>query len=182
MSEHLKEEVIIPYLDQRLSAAERAPVDAHLAACAACRAQVEELRALVGVLSEWPAVAASPSFDAALRARVAQEAEQGTGWFVLRPAWGAALAAAVLLAVAVAFWQPAEVELPPAPEPPRVTVAPHPRTPSSPTQEQPVQPETNGTDELAVLDNPVLLDNYRLLAEFDILFEATEEKEEGKTL
>lgn len=181
MNEHLKEEVILPYLDGRLSAAERAPVEKHLSVCAACRAQVEELRAVVGVLGEWPAVAPSPSFDAALRARVAQEAEQGTGWFALRPAWGAALAAAVVLAVAVAVWQPAQVEPPPVPQAPGVAVAPQPRTPSTPTQEQPVQPETNGTDELAVLDNPELLDNFKLLAEFDILFEVEEEKE-GKTL
>ncbi|HEX9764934.1 MAG TPA: zf-HC2 domain-containing protein [Candidatus Acidoferrales bacterium] len=177
MSEHLKEEVIVPFLDGRLSAAERTPVETHLAACAACRAQVEELRAVVGVLGEWPAVLPSPSFDAALRARVAQEAEQGTGWFVLRPAWGAALAAAVVMAAAIAFWPPESTELPPLPQAPGVAVAPQPRTP----QEQPVQPETNGSDELAVLDNPEVLDNFKLLAEFDILFEA-EEEEEGKTL
>jgi len=181
MSEHLKEEVILPFLDGRLSAAERAPVTEHLAACAACRAQVEELRAVLSALGEWPGVAPSPSFDAALRARVAQEAEQGTGWFVLRPAWGAALAAAVVMAAAIALWPPESTELPPLPPAPGVAVAPHARTPGATTQ-QPVQPETNGSDELAVLDNPVLLDNYKLLAEFDILFEVEEEKEEGKTL
>lgn len=179
MSEHLKEEVLLPYLDGRLSAAERAPVEAHLAACVACRAQVEELRAVVGVLGEWPAVAPSPSFDAALRARVAQEAEQGTGWFVLRPAWGAALAVAVVMAAAIALWPPENTELPPVPPPPGVAVAPQPGRQAQP---QPVQPETNGSDELAVLDNPEVLDNFKLLSEFDILFEAEEEKEEGKTL
>ncbi len=178
MSEHLKEEVIIPFLDGRLDPGERGPLEAHLAACAACRAHVQELRTVMGVLGEWPAVAPSPSFDAALRQRVAQEAEQGSGWFVLRPVWGAALAAAVVLAVALTFWQPADVEPPPVPQAPGVAVAPQPRTP----QEQAVQPETNGSDELAVLDNPEVLDNFKLLAEFDILFEVEEEKEEGKTL
>ena len=179
MSEHLKEENIVPFLDGRLDPAERGPVEAHLAACAACRAQVEELRAVVGVLGEWPGVSPSPSFDAALRARVAQEAEQGSGWFALRPAWGAALAAGVVLAVAVASWQPGEVEPPPLPEAPGVAVAPQ---PSPPAGTQPTQPETNGSDELAVLDNPEVLDNFKLLSEFDILFEVEEEKEEGKTL
>jgi anti-sigma factor RsiW len=179
MSEHLREEVIIPYLDGRLSAAERGPVEAHLGACAGCRAQVDELRAVVGVLGEWPGVSPSPSFDAAVRARVAQEAEQGTGWFVLRPAWGAALAAAVVIAFALAMWQPAEVEPPPLPSAPQVALQPQPRqTP----QQTPAQPGTNGSDELAVLDNPEVLDNFKLLSEFDILFEVEEEKEDGKTL
>ncbi|MGH9777374.1 MAG: anti-sigma factor family protein, partial [Candidatus Acidiferrales bacterium] len=74
MSEHLKEEVMVPFLDGRLDPAERGPLEAHLAACADCRAHVDELRAVVGALGEWPAVLPSPSFDAALRARVAQEA------------------------------------------------------------------------------------------------------------
>ncbi len=179
MNEHLKEEVIIPFLDGRLSVAERAPVEAHLAGCAACRAQVDELLALVGVLGEWPGVAPSPSFDAALRARVAQEAEEGSGWFVLRPAWGAALAAAIVLAAAIGLWRPAEVEPPPVPPAPGVAVAPQPR--QSP-QQAPTQPATNGSDTLAVLDNPEVLDNFKLLSEFDILFEVEEENEAGKTL
>ncbi len=182
MSEHLKEEVIIPFLDGRLSAAERAPVEAHLAACAACRAQVDELRALVGVLGEWPAVAASPSFDAALRARVAQEAEERSAWLVLRPAWGAALAAAVVLAAGVALWPPEEVELPPVPPAPGVAVAPQPRQSPQQAPTLPLQPAANGSDALAVLDNPEELDNFKLLSEFDILFEVEEEKETGKTL
>ena len=87
------------------------------------------------------------------------------------------MAAAVVMAAAIAFWPPESTELPPLPQAPGVAVAPQPRTP----QEQAVQPETNGSDELAVLDNPEVLDNFKLLAEFDILFEA-EEEEEGKTL
>ena len=41
---------------------------------------------------------------------------------------------------------------------------------------------TNGADELAVLDQPVVLDNFKLLSEFDILFEVEEGNEGGKTL
>jgi hypothetical protein len=140
---------------------------------------VDELRAVVGVLGEWPAVAPSPDFDAALRARVARETEQGAGWFVLRPAWGAALAAAVVIAFAVGLWPPAEIELPALPQPPGVAVAPQPGQTPQPT---PAQPEASETDELAVLDNPEVLDNLKLLSEFDILFEVEEENEGGKTL
>jgi anti-sigma factor RsiW len=195
MSEHLKEEVIIPFLDGRLSAAERAPLQAHLAACAACRAQVDELRAVVGVLGEWPAVAPSPDFDAALRARVSEETPHFVSLYHDLPliermalSWRAASwrsitahALAWAIVISMGFWgwwanSPAPAP-PPVPAPPAVAVAPQPRpTPS------PVQPEMNGSDELAVLDNPEVLDNFKLLSEFGILFEVEEDKEEGKTL
>src|SRR5512145_1349288 len=116
MSEHLKEESIIPYLDGRLSAAERQALGAHLSVCAECRERVDELRAVMSTLGEWTLEPPSPAFDAALRARLAEEAEQGSGWLVLRPIYGAALAAAVVLASAVALWPPQTVEAPPLPQ------------------------------------------------------------------
>ena len=181
MNEHLKEEVIVPYLDGRLSVAERAQLDTHLASCGACRERVDELRALMGALAEWTLEQPSPSFDAALRARLAKEAEQGTGWLSLRPIYGAALAAGVVIAAAVALWPPVTVELPPLPQAPGVAQAPQPNQPSAPTLPRASQPQNNGTDALAVLDNSVLLENYDLLTQFDILFEPTSE-EKGKTL
>jgi len=181
MSEHLQEESLVPYLDGRLSAAERARLGTHLAACAECRERVDELRALMGALAEWTLEQPSPAFDAALRARLAEEAEQGTGWLSLRPIYGAALAAAVVIASAVALWPPA-TELPPLPQAPGVAQAPQPGQPSTTTPAQPSQPKSNGTDALAVLDNSVLLENYDLLTQFDILFEPTAEEKEGKTL
>jgi len=70
MSKHLKEAEIIPYLDARLSDAERQRLDRHLADCSACRMQMAEFRALLGVLEEWKAVEPSPAFDAAVRERL----------------------------------------------------------------------------------------------------------------
>lgn len=177
MSEHLKEESIIPYLDGRVSAAERETLGAHLSVCAECRERVEELRAVMGALAEWQLEPPSPAFDSALRARLAEEAEQGSSWLVLRPIYGAALAAAVVLASAVALWPPQTVEAPPLPQPPGVAVAPQPTQPSvTPT------PQSNGTDALAVLDSAVLLENYDMLTQFDILFEPVAEEKKGKTL
>ena len=180
MSEHLKEESIIPYLDARLSAAERESLDAHVAGCAACRERVEELRAVMRTLAEWTLEQPSPAFDAALRALLGEEAEQGSAWFVLRPVYGAALAAAVVIASAVALWPPSTVEAPPLPKAPGVAVAPQPTQPSPTTPS--TQPKSNGNDTLAVLDNSTLLENYDMLSEFDILFEPTTEEKEGKTL
>ena len=182
MNEHVKEESLVPYVDGRLSTGERAQLDTHLANCGACRERVDELRALLGALGEWTLEQPSPSFDAALRARLAGEEEQGTGWFLLRPIYGAALAAAVVIAAAVALWPPATVELPPLPQVPGVAQAPQPSQPSAPTQTRPSQSQSNGTDALAALDNSVLLENYDMLTQFDILFEPTAEEKEGKTL
>jgi len=191
MSEHLKEEAIVPYLDGRLSAVEREQLDTHLASCGECRERVNELRALMGVLAEWELDQPTPSFDAALRARLAEEAEQGIGWLTLRPAYafwasagrpiyGAALAAAVVIAAAVALWPPTTVELPPLPQAPGVAQAPRLSRPTAPSL--PPASQSNGNDTLAVLDNSVLLENYDMLTQFDILFEPTAEEKEGKTL
>jgi anti-sigma factor RsiW len=167
MSTHLREEDYIPYLDGGLEAPERSRVDEHLAACDACRARLDEMRSVMGVLDEWKAVEASPAFDAALRARLEQEKTQPVGWLVFRPAYAVALAAAVLLALALTFWPSAT----PGPAPDMV------QTPPQATEEvaqvtPPVQ--TTGTDaaeeteDLAALE---VMENYELLDQFDILFD-----------
>lgn len=174
MNEHLREEEVIPYLDACLSEAERRRLDTHLAACAACRAQLEELRAVLGVLEEWKVAEASPGFDAALRARLSAELRKPQPWYALRPAYAVALAAAVLTAIGVGLWRSAPS---PTPAPPPVArIGQPPAVPApSPRVQKPRPPAA--ADDLAVLDNPVLLDNYELLDEFDILFEPAPRKE-----
>lgn len=175
MSRHLREEEFIPYLDGRLSEAERARLDEHLAACADCRVHLDELRAVQGVLGEWKAVQPSSGFDAILRARLAEETPRPEPWYAVRPAYAAALGVAVAAAVGIVLWQPAPPEVAPPPvaqtQPPVVTQPPTIETPSLPN---------GGSDELAVLDNPTLLENYELLEEFDVLFEPTAQEEEEK--
>ncbi len=169
MSEHLREEEFIHYADGRLDQAERARLDLHLAACADCRGRVDALRGLMGVLGEWQAAAPSPRFDAALRARLAEEPESAVPWYALRPAYGAALAAAAALALGVYLWPPAPPEVPAPPVAPGVP----------PVVKTARPPATAGqaTDELAAFDNPVLLENYELLEQFDVLFEPVPPKE-----
>src|SRR3990172_6657440 len=101
MSEHLREEDFIQYLDGRLNEAARAELDRHLAACADCRGRVDELRGVMGVLGEWQAAGPSPRFDAALRARLAEEPASAPPWFAWRPAYAAGLAAAAVLVLGV---------------------------------------------------------------------------------
>lgn len=184
MNSHWREEEFITYLDARLEPAERARLDAHLGVCEQCRGRLEEMRALGRVLEEWKPPAASADFDARLRARLEQEHRvEGrtgwSGWLVLRPAYGVALAAAVLGALGIALWQPSAPE-PGQPLASRPVAVEHAPSPQAPAAQAPSVASAAGGD-LAVLDNPVLLENYDLLEEFDILFEPLE-KERDKSL
>lgn len=177
MSQHWREEEFIPYLDGRVSAAERKRLDEHLAACDACRAQLHELRLVMGVLGEWKTAEPTPGFDAALRARLVQEPAGRREWFTLRPAYAVALAVVILVAVGLALWQLAPAPVPPPP--PQVVQAPAQKpVPPAPAVTPPTP--VAGEDEFAVLDNPVLLENYELLDQFDVLFEPA--PKEGKKL
>jgi len=91
---------LIAYMDGRATQAERAGVESHAAACAACHARLAEFRALWGVLEEAPAREVSPAFDARLREKIAAggAAPWWTAWI---PQPRLALALSLLLAFAV---------------------------------------------------------------------------------
>jgi len=95
------EKRLIAYLDGRASAAERREVEAHLAACGACRTRAEEFRLLWGVLDEAPQLEVSPAFDARLRARIAAEPPRQSLWAWLVPSPRLALAVSLLLVLSV---------------------------------------------------------------------------------
>src|ERR1700687_4233697 len=88
---------ILPYVDGRLKVSEQREVEAHIAACAACRVRVNEFRAVTGLLDELPQIEPSGAFDARVRARVAAEPVK-RGWWEGFAAWPrAAFAASMLL-------------------------------------------------------------------------------------
>jgi anti-sigma factor RsiW len=91
------EKQMMPYVDGRLKAGVQREMEAHLAACAACRLRVNEFRAVSGLLDELPLIEPSGAFDARVRARVAAEPVKQSWWAVFMPSPRAALAAAVLL-------------------------------------------------------------------------------------
>jgi anti-sigma factor RsiW len=99
---------IISYLDGKASPNERREIEAHLTGCADCRERVTEFRLLWSVLDELPAVTPSVSFDAAVRARVAQESSRPGFRFWFMPTRRMAFAVAALVAVSVwlASFQP----------------------------------------------------------------------------
>jgi len=181
MNAHWKEEEFLEYLDRRSAPDARARLEAHLAQCVDCRRELEDLRALGSVLDEWTPAPVSAGFEARLRARLVEEKPAPRGWPILRPALVMGLAAVAALAVAVMLWR--------SPEPDVVQVEPQTRAPGVPAPVA-VAPQAPPTDEaattaeteaLALLDNPVLLNDYELLEEFDVLFELLE-KENGKSL
>ncbi len=95
------EKNLIAYLDGKAAAAERHKVEAHLAECGECRERAEQFRLLSGVLDEWQAPPPSPGFDAAVRARVAQEPTRSGFWAWLLPSPRAAFALTALVVLSV---------------------------------------------------------------------------------
>lgn len=96
-------------LDGALAPARRAEVEAHLAGCAACRAERDALAGALAALGALPPPPApSPWFGARLEARLAEAAPARVGvlarllawrWRLAVPAAGLAAAAAVALLV-----------------------------------------------------------------------------------
>jgi anti-sigma factor RsiW len=96
------ESKLVEYLDGRAKPAERHAVEEHLSSCASCSLRVEEFRALWTALDDLPAISPSPSFDAALRARIAAEPAPRSFWDWL-PAPRLAFAVTALVVMSVWF-------------------------------------------------------------------------------
>ena len=94
------ESKLVEYLDGRAQPAERHAVEQHLAGCASCRTRAEEFRALSTVLDDLPLISPSPSFDSALRARIAAEPAR-RGFWSWMPSPRLAFAVTVLVAISV---------------------------------------------------------------------------------
>jgi anti-sigma factor RsiW len=142
------EKNLIAYLDGKAGVSERRAVEAHLAVCGACRERAEEFRALFGVLDEWPAPLPSPGFDAAVRARVAQEPARTGFWAWLLPSLPSpraafALTVVVLLSVWLSSMRPGR--------PPQVVVA------------------QSGEAEFKMIEDLPVLEDYDVLSNFDAL-------------
>lgn len=138
----------VVYLDMKATSAERREIEAHLAGCDACREQVAEFRALWGVLDELPVVMPSPSFDAAVRARVAQEAQRASFWSWLVPAPKVAFAVTALVAFSIwlTMLQPGR---------PQISVV--------------AQATTRSDAEFRMIRDLPVLEDYDVLSNFDAL-------------
>jgi anti-sigma factor RsiW len=141
------EDKLVQYLDGRAKPVERRAVEDHFAVCSGCRSRAEDFRALFGALDDLPVISPSPSFDAALRARVAAVAGRPGFWgWIPSPR----LAFAVAALVAVSVW-----------------LASMPRVASnnSATTHVPAEAEFGMIRDLPVLEN------YEVISKFDALSE-----------
>jgi anti-sigma factor RsiW len=144
------ENKFIAYVDGKANPAERRQVETHLAGCVACRERAEQFHLLWGVLDELPTVAPSLSFDASLRARVAQEPPRAGLWSWLVPSPRMALATATLMVFSVwlSSFQPT-------------------RQPAAP-----VAPSAQSSEaEFGMIKDLPVLEDYDVLANFDALSE-----------
>jgi anti-sigma factor RsiW len=137
------EKRLIAYMDGKASGAERRDVEAHIAACAACRTRAREFGAVWGMLETLPEVEPSAAFDARLRARLAVEPERKSFWATVIPQPRLAFAVSCLLVFSL--WLSS---LPPAPVP----------GPPGPTEA-----------EFKMIKDLPVLENYDMLTNFEVL-------------
>jgi hypothetical protein len=143
---------LVEYLDGRARPADRHAVEAHLEACDACRTRAEEFRALSVALDGLPEISPSPSFDAALRARIAAEPERRSFWNLmpsLRPAF------AVTALMIMSVWVSSVSRVPMSPVIPNSAGA---------------SAQTSDAYFGMIRDLPVL-ENYDVVSKFDALSE-----------
>ncbi len=119
---HLDVELLSTYLDRQTTVAERARVESHLQTCAACRAELENLRRTVAVLAAMPRVPVPRAFSLS-------EARVGLRRQAARPSWyggllrglGAVTALALVVVVTATLvsrpgWMPGAMTAQQAPE------------------------------------------------------------------
>lgn len=182
----LERERIFAYVHRLLEAGEVEEVRAHLDECPACRAVAQDEERLDSVLAEWKAPEASPWFDARLRARLASENEGGFWGFWGFLAWRrwllpATIVALIVLGIVVTREAPRQPQQMATQEAPRVAPPIEP-LPEVPQPEKTVQAQASvpgakqtpaklEEDELSLYQNLPLLEDYELLANFDVLSE-----------
>jgi hypothetical protein len=180
----VEREQIFVFTHRMLEPREESEVRAHLAECSECRAVAEEFYKLDTVLDEWKPAEPSPWFDTRVRAALAAEEKERAA----RPLFGLRWAQWLVPAVVVALVVLGVVLLRRSPQnpPPVAQQSPPPVTQPAPTVPLEIQPQplaqapavtppqtaaAAGEDELSLYQNLPVLEDYDLLANFDVLSE-----------
>ena len=96
----LDRDALVAWLYDECSPEEQERVEAHLAVCGRCAAEVESFQSLRGSLETWDVPATPPG----MRVVSERDALRGPWWsFALRPAWGLAAAAGVVVGIGLAL-------------------------------------------------------------------------------
>jgi hypothetical protein len=147
-------------------------VMAHVNQCGGCRAMFESYRRLDDVLDHWnPAAEPSPWFDARVRAAARESAGAARGFFGLDlNRWLAlpVLASLLLVAGVVTFRRPARVVAPHVQAPVATHVS---ISPAQATNQTPPPPPQSGAQEVNMYQNLSVLEDYDMLAGFDVISE-----------
>ncbi len=169
----LERDKLFAYGCHLLEPREEAEARAHLAECAQCREALEEYRELDAVLEEWKPVEPAPWFDARVRQAVQSigAAQDPSSFFGL--AWVRRLVPVLVMVLLVtASLAILRVRTPHPVSPHTVDQAPPQATAPAPTPPEAVQPEAAaGEEELRLYRNLPILEDYDMLAEFDVLSE-----------
>jgi anti-sigma factor RsiW len=182
----VEREKIFVFTHRMLEPREESEVRAHLAECSECRAVAEEFRKLDAVLDEWKPTEPSPWFDTRVRAALAAEERKRAARPLFGLRWAQWLVPAVVVALVVLgvvllrrspqVPQPVAHESPPPVTRPAPTMPPQ-TQPKQLAKAQPpavTQPQTAARaeeDELNLYENLPILEDYDLLANFDVLSE-----------
>ena len=96
----LDNDALVAYLYGECEPGDRERVEAHLAACSRCAAEVESFRTVRGTLVAWDV----PRSSSGMRVVSERDALRGPWWsFALRPAWGLAAAAGLVFGIGLAL-------------------------------------------------------------------------------
>ncbi len=142
-------ELLSPYLDGALATEEREAVRLHVARCPKCSAELEELRACIGMLKELPLVAPPTGFRVGLMEKIdqlpsQQASSQDKNIFdhitgIAKSSWYRVVAVAAVMAMAVgltSLWEKEGMQFSPLEQNPKGVVAVH--EPQKATKESPV--------------------------------------------
>ncbi len=166
-------EKLFAYSHQLLEPDEEGEVRAHVSGCAHCRGIVEQYGKLETALEEWKPVEPSPWFDERLRAAVERaEAPSSAGWLgLLGVRWLAPALATVLVVVGsvVVLRQFRHASHP------ALSQVGQKATAAAAPAQAPAQPEASeaeaGQEELSLYRNLAILEDYDMLADFEVLSE-----------
>jgi hypothetical protein len=185
----LERERLFAFAHGMLDAQEEAADRAHVAECARCQQVVEEFARLDNVLDEWQPVEPSPWFDARLRAALAVQGESGWRKTLGAMQWARWLVpAAVVAALVLALMVMRQSTPPPQPvarqNSPVEKAAPAPEAarPEARRESAPAVQAQNPSapanpvvqvrrDETAPEDDLRVLEDFDMLANFDVLSE-----------
>ena len=138
----------IAYLDGSIDPRQRREMETHLAECTPCRRRDRQFREIWGILEEVPAVRPSAGFDAAVRARIAQEGARRSVWgWLIAPSPRLALGVTALLIFSI--WLSS----------------------LQPGSRPPVETSTAGNSEFRMIADLPVLEDYDVLSNFEALSE-----------